>query len=364
MLTLYSTEKIISTIYYNPGDKYTHWLDFIKRLRPDLYILLDPDSTYDTDDTDVCNPLFELKHANDLRTITDKSDVQLKAYINHVIDCDVTEIENPQTVFLLDIDSNTAAEISSKYGVICHAFGDPIDECPLLQDTITRSMDSNESKVGWSELLSDSKAIFPSNSLILMDRYLFSKCKGQTVQDGIKNVFDILNYILPHKLSIDYHILLIFDKDQIDFSYRNSSDQDPFSRISLELYELKKALRRPYNILFEVLSIDKDGASEHYNKTHNRRILSNYFIISADHSLRAFRGDKSLYDQVLRLSWAASEGVIKSPKSDAPAKELRSYITSIYKIIGNIKKYQVVHFSQNGCFKGTVKEIKNRLITQ
>jgi len=209
--------------------------------------------------------------------------------------------------------------------------------------------------------------VSPSNSLIFIDRYLFSEdSNGLKSEDGINNVFDILNKILPHTLDKEYHILLVFDASTLSKSPLNNNSNanesyTPFKRISTQINSLKKRLNRTYNIVIETVSIDHNCG--YYSDTHNRRILSNYFIIRAEHSLKAFRDSKSLYSQSLFLDWGASKGIVRSRKSDVPANALNKCLKGIKNAINQLKESkEPPSFSQNGNSNISIQEIKNRLL--
>lgn len=349
MLSLYTTEKIISAIVSNSEGRYDIWLDFIKKLRVSLKVLLDDDSDYDFNDS---NPINLLGLEGEVIDFIEKTD------LNQIIELKSDVIRDSQVIFLLDIAKDTATNISKKYGVICCSLKDSSSDNPLFRESLELNLECDE-KNNWNKLLSQD-CISPSNALIFIDRYLFSKDSNSICcQDGINNVSDILNEILPPALGVEFHILLIFDDSKIE-------PGSSFKDVSTAINKLKKKLNRPYPIAIEALSLSGTvlNGTSHYRKTHNRRIISNYFIIRADHSLKAFRNCKSIYDQTLQLDWIASKGIVRSKKSDAPGKDIYNIIKGLQEAIHDLKKdIGNIAFSQNGDCKKSLKEIKNRLIT-
>lgn len=350
MFSLYTTEKIATAIYTDNEEKYQIWYDFISKLKPSIKILLNNDSDfYDND----YNPAYLLGHSCDVE-MSPLDSIQPEY------------IDDPYAILLIEANHNDAKNISSKYGCCCYSFNDiPVDSL-LFQESIEINVDKEDVKTDWGCLLF-SDYVSPSNSLIFIDRYLFSEdSSGLKSEDGINNVFDILNKILPHTLDKEYHILLVFDASTLSKSPLNNNSNanesyTPFKRISTQINSLKKRLNRTYNIVIETVSIDHNCS--YYSDTHNRRILSNYFIIRAEHSLKAFRDSKSLYSQSLFLDWVASKGIVRSRKSDVPAKALNKCLKGIKNAINQLKKSkEPPSFSQNGNSNISIQEIKNRLL--
>lgn len=351
MISIYTTENIIESIYQDSDNKYNVWYSFITKLRPNLNILLNKDTDYDTNNY---NPVYMFQKDYDIEVEPEYIDeVGEDSYISLVTSLSFEKIDDYCAIFLLDIDKTKAEEISEKYGVICHSINDP-NINPIFQDGIEKNVERKECKRGWDELLRPSM-VYPSNSLVFVDRYLFlNDSDNITYQDGIDNVYEILDKILPPKLGVDYHVLFVFDASEL------SRSGVTFNTISNLLNKLKKKLSRPYNIIIETVSIDHNNGQ--YGETHNRRILSNYFIIRADRSLKAFRDTHSLYSQTLFLDWIASKGIIHAKHSDAPGIALRKYLCEINKAIKQLMRSAgVVAFIQNGR-PTSIREIKNRMI--
>lgn len=351
MLSIYTTENIVTSIFQDSDNKYDAWYDFITKLRPTMNVLLNEDTDYEYNDF---NPVYMFLNTYDIDAELEFLDeVGENAYLSLVISLTPDVINDPHAIFLLDIDESQAKEISEKYGVICHSFkASPLSN-PIFQDGIEKNVEKKEEKRGWHELL-PVDAVSPSNSIIFVDRYLFSKdSDGITGQDGVNNAYEVLNRILPVKLGVEYHILFVFDASTLSVH-----SGDTFESISTQLNNLVKRLARPYNIVMESVSIDNNDMN--YDETHNRRILSNYFIVRVDRSLKAFRQTHSLYSQSMFLDWGASKGIIHSKRSDAPAKALVKYIKEVKIAIGQLKKsVGQVLFAKNGEVL-SIKDISHR----
>lgn len=351
MLSIYTTEKILSTIFHDGEDKYVAWYSLIKKIRPKLNVLFNKDSTYQTDNS---NPVFVLENIFDLNVVPEFEECEEENLLAKVASMNPDVNLDPCTVIIMDIDKKTAHQISKKYGVICHTLEENPETIPLFQEAIERSVDKGEKKRGWNELIR-TEATFPSNFLVFIDRYLFSSDSGKiNSNDGIDNVFEILKLALPQSLGVDYHILFIFDATKLD-------SHDNFERISTKLNGLKKKLNRPFNIVLETISLSKDDFN--YDETHNRRILSNYFLIRVDRSLKAFRGNQSLYTQSVWLDWAASKGIVRQLTSDTPAKSLYKYLRETHSTVTQLKKSNgEVLFTQNGNHKISIQDISHRIL--
>lgn len=351
-ITLYTTEEIITIIYQDQGHKYDVWYDFITKLRPSLNVLLKEGSDYDDNDY---NPVFMLEKDFDITVNQEYPENVVESEFLSQLSClALNHISDPSPVFILDVDEVTAKSVSEKYGVICHSLEESPLNSPLFMESLEKNVDKSEPNRGWHELVVDSTT--PANAMVFVDRYLFSKDSGGiTYQDGINNVFEVLNHVLPKNLGMDYHVLLVFDASTL-----STATGETFKSVSEEINTLIPRLKRPYNIVIEMVSIDRNDFN--YDETHNRRILSNYFIIRVDRSLKAFRSSYSLYSQSLFLDWVASKGVIRQKRSDAPAKALYKYLGEVKEAIGQMKKsIGTVPFSRNGDIE-PISTLKNRLI--
>lgn len=358
MISIYSTQEIISSIYHNDERRYSAWLELIIKLRPNLKLWFDTE----INNFNEYNPVIDLSKSFDIgiEIIGEYSE-----FINKIANKDVNlnnvVLIDAQAIYLLDIDKKTAKFISDRYGIICHSIKDDPIECPLFQEGIEKNYDKGEYQKEWKDILIN-KVTYPCNSLIFNDRYLFAfETSDKNNEIAIDNVYDILNNILPENLSTEFHILIIFDASKLTKPINEDNNIEKFKKISTKINSLKKKLNRPYPIVIETVSLDSNTLN--YQETHNRRVLSNYFILRAEHSLKAFQSKKVLYTQSLLLDWIASKGILTQVNSDIPAKSLKTYIKNLSKSIQQLKKDQGnILFTQNGNPKISIKEIRNRLI--
>lgn len=349
MLSLYTTENVLTEIYLSQDeDDLSIWYSFITKdnLCSELYVKFNVDTDYE-DNTE--NPVFSLAHNQNIP-------VNNLTFLSQVINLTIKEINNPFAVFLLDISPELAKKISSKYGVICHSLQKDPKSNPLFIESLDINILQNKKGKDWNYLLSPD-SVLPSNSVIVVDRYLFANKGTYGESEGLENIYNILNNLLPYTLEIEYHVLIVFD-----FTKNDTRSESTFSKIATKINKLKQKLNREYSIMIETMSIDSNNGF--YSDTHNRRIVSNYFIIRADHSLKAFKNSIGTCTQVISFDWAASKGIISSKRSDLPAKSLFSVIEGIKNAIDQYKESKdpdKVDFSQNGR-SIPIKYIKNRLI--
>ena len=239
----------------------------IMRKRKKLYV------SKETEDTSWS---VEYKEKYGLTLDFSKSD-----YIKNIPTQPETVLQNPSSVFILDIPITEAEKIQKSYGVIC--LSKELPNLSMLIDTNDEHTIGEREPLGngWDTVLKSIKPL-PSNTLILTDRYLFSNISPKT-GDGIINVQRILDTLLPQRFLGEYHVIIVFDKESMHSSFT-------FSLLVAQLNQVKLALHREYPINLEILGITQD--CEVYNKLHNRRIVSNYYVVKVEHKLAAF--DKNL----------------------------------------------------------------------
>ena len=218
-----------------------------------------------------------------------KADYSKSDYIRGIQEHPDTVLQYPSSLFILDIPLTDAINIQTSYGVICLC-GENAN--------INRLVDVNDEQTigdqellgnGWSTVLKSLKDI-PSNALLLTDRYLFSGYYPK-IGNGIDNVLSILDTLLPKKFLGEYHVTIVFDNESKNEKYTS------FNEIVTQLSSVRLALHRDYPINMEILGITPD--CEIYNDLHNRRIVSNYFIVKVEHKMAAFNKNVSTCEQTI-----------------------------------------------------------------
>ena len=270
-------------------------------------------------------------------------------------------LKHPHDAFLLDIDKTKADAIQSQYGVVCQSTKD-LSCCVVSEKGCHFDLNKGEIIHTWSELFADIERV-PANSIIIIDRYIFGyerKYKSG-YWDGVSNIKQILSSALPNNVNCDFHVLVIFDA-------RSSTDRYfDLDAVAKELEDYKiNVLKRPYPIDIELFSVSSKNLQ--YDETHNRRILSNYYIVKADHLLKAFRKDGSaITTQTLNLDYSFSAGL--RDRSDLPQKGINYLVSKLKELFSsacddilNGEEHSAEYIYYINGQRDTLGHLKNRLI--
>ena len=263
-------------------------------------------------------------------------------------------LKNPSSLYILDITPSEAMNIQKSYGVMCLS-GENTDISPLLDvNDIHISYEKEKLGRGWDSVL-DSVEKLPSNAMLLTDRYLFA-FRRPDAGDGIANIRDILDDLLPHHfLGGDFHVTIIFDDKSKHYSYT-------FDEIATKLNRTKTQLHRNYPIMMEVLGVTPDCSI--YNKLHNRLIVSNYYLVEAGHKLAAFNHDKGTARQMLIPMALFTEGSLNGA-STPPLKAIVQTLSTIRDFSKShtaLSNHNVYLYAVNGKRMEKCMGIRNRLI--
>ena len=195
----------------------------------------------------------------------------------------------------------------------------------------------------------------PSNALLLTDRYLFA-FRHSNAGDGLANIHDILNELLPQQFEGgDYHVTIVFDDRSKHSSYT-------FDEIATKLNRIKTQLGRNYPIMMEVLGITPDCSI--YNKLHNRLIVSNYYLVEAGHKLAAFNKDQGTARQMLIPMTLFTEASLNGT-STPPLKAIEQTVSTLRefsKSLSQLSDHSVYLYAVNGKRMEKCMGIRNRLI--
>ena len=276
------------------------------------------------------------------------------AYIEGLATHPETMLLNSSSLFILNIPFAEAERIQKLYGVLCIS-GDAVNISPLIDiNDIHVSNEQERLGRGWDSVL-DSVERLPSNALLLTDRYLFA-FRHPNAGDGLANIKDILNQLLPRQFSGgDYHITVIFDNMAKHSTYT-------FDEISTKLNRIKTQLGRDYPIMMEVLGITPDCSI--YNKLHNRLIISNYYLVEAGHKLAAFNHDKGTARQTLLPLALFTESSLNGTTTP-PLKVIEqttSTLREFSKSLPKLTDHTAYFYAVNGQRMEKCMAIRNRLI--
>ena len=242
-------------------------------------------------------------------------------------------LKDPNAIYILDISDDDAQCIQDQYGVICkNSINSDLDFMFSEHRTVCCVKDEPGD---WKSSMFDVVTTGPLNSIIVSDRYLFSDNVALTMDkgapsfkegNGFKNLISILDGILPREERKTNIMVLIFcdafifknnplkDK-KIDDSAHKEVEKCHFKFLSNRLNKEIKELRRgKYVVDVELLSFGR--YAPYYDDTHNRRVLTNYSELFAEHKLAAFENGRSVVSQNITFNTLFSDGIFN--KSDIP----------------------------------------------
>lgn len=356
MFSIVTTQKILEKLY----SERSVWGDIIARTKC-FYVKLDTEWWEEDDNAliELSNSQANIINGNDLFEEIEKHPEAIANY--------------PTSVFILDIDENKARQLQEKYGVIIQAVSNLDDS--ILTSVLPRktfSMEEGENAAfGWREIFSGVKDL-PSNSIIINDRNLFTndeivKDKDGVIIDkhllGVDSIFNILNEALPHKLDIPFHVLIVCDKTGIEGDGMRRRKSITVKNVITYLNGLKKHLNRPFPIVMELLAVCP--GSSFFPATHNRRILTNYGLLTFEHKVNAFKGRMNNASQLISVNKLFSHENLKT-ENDPPFLFEHNRITkALHKYLSYLNTTTVFsehEFAKNGKAGLRFIETEHRMI--
>lgn len=356
MFSIVTTQKILEKLY----SERSVWGDIIARTKC-FYVKLDTEWWEEDDNAliELSNSQAQIINGNDLFEEIEKHPEAIANY--------------PTSVFILDIDENKARQLQEKYGVIIQAVSHLDDS--ILTSVLPRktfSMEEGENAAfGWREIFSGVKDL-PSNSIIINDRNLFTN--DEIVKDkdgvyidkhlfGVDSIFNILNEALPQKLDIPFHVLIVCDKTGIEGGGMRRRKSITVKNVITYLNGLKKQLNRPFPIVMELLAVCP--GSSFFPATHNRRILTNYGLLTFEHKVNAFKGRMNNASQLISVNKLFSHENLKT-ENDPPFLFEHNRITkALHKYLSYLNTTTVFsehEFAKNGKAGLRFIETEHRMI--
>jgi hypothetical protein len=287
-------------------------------------------------------------------------------------------LDMPAGVYLLNLDFSKINNLKTDYGTLAISMEDNKSNAQFYLYLSDRNIEFSpeNSEVyhkGWNTVLNDLITV-PSSAIIFIDRYLFNLYVEGTKQ----NIRDVLEQLLPKSFSKDYqyHVSFIFDL--------NALSEKPFEDLSMEITSAVKTLRPNIKMQVELIGISNTYKS-FYRDIHNRRIISDYYIVRADNSLRAYRqptnkkGDAlpgAIFNKSNCLQTLTPQRLFTmnslDAQSDAPVRSINTTIKSIQEFSGEMQKMEKTElkdglgrdyiYSLNGEVMDLENGIQNRLI--
>jgi hypothetical protein len=351
MVTIFTTSNNLADICYDREKQV--WQDMILKLG-EVFVSGNVDIPLDMED-----PLFILDEAI-------KIDYSKGDYIDSITSDHEKVLEKPCGIFLLDIPTSDANDIQLKYGVVCQSISS------MNHDVLTHkgfSAETEENEVGknWNDIFRKFRDT-PSNSAIIIDAHLFENdaydmtagCYDTKKNAGIKNLEQILNCLLPKSFDSVYHIAVLLTN--IDEAKQMSRSRTSLTnaRVASAINKLKKSLGRQYEICIEVHFFSQGGGF--HQLIHNRRILSNYYVVDAPYKLAAFNTDGTARASQTITIKPLFELIHIDPESDMKEKRLRSDLKELGEYVKSQRKSPTSELYQNGKKYDTFQIVKHRLL--
>lgn len=248
-------------------------------------------------------------------------------YLESVLNDNTKVYDYPNAAFFLDVTQEVANDIQDKFGVICQPANN-VDTSVFTEECIRHVFEKNRPiNGGWKELLEVQSRI-PSNSMCIIDRYLFTydgsenrNKREELIYNGLDTIMLILNYVLPEKFSQTYHLTVICDREQI-------KNHLVFQTLQYELFRRVNivAKRKGYPIFTQLIAVDCKQASYSAQLTHNRQIASNYHRMAFDNGINAIRfyygaNNSAEYTQTLQGELLYGTG-LRHINSECPANSI------------------------------------------
>lgn len=346
MVTIFTTCEGAVTIYADPI-----WQRIIKKIveNKKTKIIIDSEIPNDED-----SELYLLDTTGYFRVQKD--------YIESVKKNHANVLNEPCGIFLLDITREEANEIQTKYGVICQSL-DYLDHTILTQKGTHAELHSSGKDKKWSwELIFRKFQRFPTNAVLVIDAHLFNNDKWNDEKDeysdtqnlGLSNLQTILDQILPEQFEGTYHIGVLLTDYEVAAAKRQTRTNLKNQQIANKINKIKKKIDRPYKDKINIEVIFMNQETGYHQLIHNRRILTNTYVLNADYKLAAFDANgKSRTTQTVKISPLFEfVDVDDDGDGDVKAKALNNDLDDFSEYIGNQKNKDPQKNSDKGYING------------
>lgn len=288
----------------------------------------------------------------------------------------------PNKVFLSDVVIYDTLDDKIKKlqdsGFLC------ISRDRVVEQTVCKYLRNEDNDINWNSILSRIES--PINTIIISDRFLF-RAVGE---DPCKNIKDIVDSIIKKTVS-KLHLLIVFSTQPKDLNKVVDEDEkkrikenarNEFKQRNKEIAEIFEGYSQEL-LTIELLSFNNVIGREpnekihkkHFQRLHDRIILTNYTLGVATFRISAFMVDGTpVQNQMIELKSIYND--INDDFNNPPLKEHRRVIEGIYSIMkflnnnnqdflnGQMVEKEYGYYSKNGCIKpiGKCTELENRLI--
>lgn len=301
----------------------------------------------------------ELTELSTVWAIMERDQVEIKdnsPLLDMIIEFPQAARSHSCDIFILDSGKEESERVGEKTGTAVIASFDDKPECLKKSDVGVIIPEGDEMCVSWEQFfrkVSISPRI-PSNALVLIDRYMFAKSGGFSDEsdDAIYNLEHILNSILPPKLAYEFQVLIVAQKPW-------KSDLD-IAALYESFEAIRKRLKRPYMIVFELALFDLKSSI--YGESHDRKIISNYFLGDFSHGFKVFSSNGKAKAEFQRLSY---ECIFN--ESDPGRFPFLAAHNAYLNLLHNFFKIEENNERYCSCYNNSgklcdAKELKNRLL--
>ena len=318
MFTLYTTEKKLTELCLEGAE----WYDIIRKQKTITVCNNSDDEKWDLTN----KVLMNLHLAGTSIDVDNELAIEIKEDNSKVL-----ELINP--TYILNFNEKEAKAIEEKYGVIFLPTQNTPQPILAKRGWDIDTMDESKPNT-WEYFLTKNNA--PLNSIVIVDRYLFSSQAGETFEDSLFNLRAILNILLPTRNIHKFVVSIIFDESKSDFEMQE---------LATKVNKVKKSIIGKTPFTLELISIDSNCYM--YEETHDRFIISNYFVINATHKIKAFNANKdSMCNQKLFFDYLYSKGIEEGDISSTPEVSQDRILKAICESLRTSKTE--IHYAVNG----------------
>lgn len=354
MVAIFTTSSNLDNICHI--DELSVWQDMIFKLGE---VFIDGEIEIPLDYED---PLFILDSAL-------KIDKSKEDFINSIPTSPEIVLQEPCGIFLLDIPEDKAAYIQSKFGVLCQSTTSTNHKFLTQKGYSAELIDGIKDK-SWSDIFKKFKSS-PTNSALIIDAHLFENdqyderlgCYDKERSCGLNNLKIIIDQILPDSFGDTYHIGVLLTNTDEAKANRRSRTSLTNSRIASAINRIKRKITRPYDISIEVIFFSQldDG----HKMIHNRRVLTNTYVLDAQYKLAAFDNSGVPRAPQTISIYPLFELIHIDPTSDMKEKRLRYDLDDLYDYIETQcrAKSPSGQLYRNGALVESFNEINHRFLT-
>ncbi|MCQ2323322.1 MAG: hypothetical protein MJZ53_00505 [Paludibacteraceae bacterium] len=274
-------------------------------------------------------------------------------------------LDESNAVFIFDVEETVASKIRKEYGVYFVAYKNATKNILTEQGWDWDTSDDSKTQT-WPSFLDGHGC--PINSAIILDRYMFCPEGDETLDDSLFNIWQIMEAVLPSNIKEKvFNIALVFDYSKGTYC-KDDGECYSFKELAERVNKLKRRITRPYHFTIELISVDRK-CDDLYSETHDRHIITNYFLVHAGHKMKAYRDpDIPLCNQIIYFKRLFSSDL--AGKSSLPIITQTRLKSALYDITHNplwddeLDYDAEYHYAKDGAvYNMRNVNIENRILT-